>query len=162
LRKPAKLNTTAYFGSAAARGFALAFALLVCNSAFAVLGGDISSVQMDQARMKAAINVLPGQRYSVHEMRTSIGVTVREFVSPEGQVFAIAWQGQYSPDLRQLMGEYFAAYAEAALNARRARRVLHIESGDLVFESGGHMRFLAGRAYLRSKLPDGVAADAIH
>ena len=41
------------------------------------------------------------------------------------------------------------------------RRVVHIETGDLVVESGGHMRFIVGRAYLRSKLPDGVAANDI-
>jgi hypothetical protein len=30
-----------------------------------------------------------------------------------------------------------------------------------VVEAGGHMRFSQGRAYLRSKLPEGVSPDAV-
>ena len=113
--------------------------------------------------MKAAVDVLPGRSFSIHEMRAPTGTTVREFVSPSGQVFGVSWQGPQVPDLRQLLGEHFEEYMQAAQNAERTRRrVVHIETGDLVFESGGHMRFLVGRAYLRSKLPEGASADVIH
>ncbi|HUK46943.1 MAG TPA: DUF2844 domain-containing protein [Terriglobales bacterium] len=136
--------------------------LLACSFAFGVLGQDVTSVRTDSARIKAAVAVLPGQSYSVHEMIAPTGTTIKEFVSPAGEVFAVSWQGPYTPDLRQLMGDYFDQYLRAAQTFRRiARHVVHIETGDLVFESGGHMRFIVGRAYLRSKLPDGVTADAI-
>jgi len=36
-----------------------------------------------------------------------------------------------------------------------------VETGDLVVESSGHMRFSMGTAYLRSKMPSGVTADAL-
>ncbi len=138
------------------------FALLVAPSLFAALGQDVASVQSDGVRMKAAVNVVPGQAYSVHEMHAAVGTTVREFVSPAGQVFGVSWQGPYKPDLRQLLGEYFDQYLQAAESEHRAHSTaVHIETGDLVFESGGHMRFFVGRAYLRSKLPDGASADAI-
>ena len=144
------------------RGIVFFSTLLLCSSAFAALGQDVSSVQSDGVRMKAAVSVLPGQSYSVHQLRAPAGTRVREFVSPAGQVFGISWQGSSIPDLRQLLGEYFDQYMRAAQTTPRvARRVVHIETGDLVFESGGHMRFIVGRAYLRDKLPSGVSADAI-
>jgi hypothetical protein len=144
------------------RGSVLISTLLVCSSAFAALGQDVSSVQSDGVRMKAAVSVLPGQSFSVHELRAPVGTRIREFISPAGQVFAVSWQGPATPDLRQLLGEYFDQYTQAAQTTPRVfRRVLRIETGDLVFESGGHMRFKVGRAYLRSKLPDGVGTDDV-
>jgi hypothetical protein len=137
--------------------------VLLCSSAFAVLGQDVSTIQVDGARMKASTQITPGMAYSVHELRALTGTTVREFVSPAGEVFGVAWQGPYTPNLRELLGDYFDDYMRIAENPERVhRRALHIENGDLVFESGGHMRFLVGRAYLRSKLPDGVSANDIH
>jgi len=112
--------------------------------------------------MQSAVRVTPGMPYSVHEMRDPNGTTVREFVSPAGEVFAVSWQGPYVPNLRQLLGGYFDQYMSAAENSQRMhRRVRHLEAGDLVFESGGHMRFIVGRAYLRSKLPQGASVDVI-
>jgi hypothetical protein len=66
------------------------------------------------------------------------------------------------PDLRQLLGEYFDQYLQAAQSGHRAHSTaVHFETGDLVFEAGGHMRFFVGRAYLRSKVPERASADAI-
>jgi hypothetical protein len=150
IREPAALS----------RGVLVAL-FLVALPAFATLGEDVSSIQSDQAHMKAAVRVLPNQLYSVHEMQTPTGTTVREFVSPAGTVFGISWQG-FAPDLRQLLGEHFDQYVQAARNrSNRRGRGLHIETGDMVFDSGGHMRFIIGRAYLRSRVPQGVSSDDI-
>ena len=143
------------------RGIVFASTLLICSSAFAVLGQDVSSVQSDGVRIKAAVSILPGRSYSVHQMRAPSGTAVKEFVSPAGQVFGVSWQGPSTPDLRQLLGEYFDQYMQAAQTPRISRGVVHIETGDLVVESGGHMRFKMGRAYLRGKLPDGVNIDEV-
>jgi hypothetical protein len=130
-------------------------------SAFATLGEDGESIQSDQAQMKASVRIFPGQSYSVHEMQTSTGTTVREFISA-GTVFAVSWEGAFAPDLRQVLGQHFETYNQAARDpANRRGRGLHIESGDLVFDSGGHMRYIIGRAYLQSKLPSGVRADDV-
>ena len=144
------------------RSIVFSSALLVSSSAFAALGQDVSSVQSDGVHMKAAVSVLPGRSYSVHELRAPSGTAVKEFVSPAGRVFGVSWQGPATPDLRELLGEYFDRYMQAAQTTQRmSRRVVHIETEDLVFESSGHMRFKMGRAYLRSKLPDGVGTDDI-
>lgn len=135
---------------------------LITSPGFATLGEDVSSIQSDQVRMKAVRRVVPNQSFSVHEMQMPTGTTVREFVSPAGMVFGITWQGAFAPDLRQLLGEHFEEYVQAARTpSSRRGRGLHIEAGDLVFESGGHMRFITGRAYLRSKLPQGIGSDAL-
>jgi hypothetical protein len=155
-------NCLSYGNRALLRGIALFSILLVYSSAFAVLGQDVSSVQSDGVRIKAAVNVLPDRSYSVHQMRAPTGTAVKEFVSPSGQVFGVSWQGPSTPDLRQLLGDYFDQYMQAAQTTpRRYRGSVHIETEDLVFESGGHMRFKVGRAYLRSRLPEGVVADNV-
>ncbi|MCU1268952.1 MAG: hypothetical protein JWN74_246 [Acidobacteriaceae bacterium] len=156
------LNCFNCVNGALPRSSVLISTLLVSSSALAALGQDVSSVQSDGVRMKAAVSVLPGQSFSVHEMRASTGTRIREFVTPAGQVFGVSWQGSSIPDLRQLLGEYFDQYMQAAQTTPRvSRRMVHIETGDLVFESSGHMRFVVGRAYLRAKVPNGVSADAI-
>ncbi len=142
-------------------GFGVVLTLLAAP-AFATLGEDAASIQSDQVQMKASARILPGRSYSVHEMQTTTGTTIREFVSPAGSVFAVTWQGPFAPDLRQLLGQHFEIYNQAARDpASRRGRGLHIESGDLVFDSGGHMRFITGKAYLQSKLPSGVRADDV-
>ena len=144
------------------RAMAFASAVLWAWGAFAVLGRDVSSISSDRASSNAELHIQPGAAYSIHELRAPTGTIIREFVSPRGEVFAVAWRGPAAPDLRQLLGDYFDIYvraSEAAPSARR--RGKHIDTGDLVVESGGHMRFVVGRAYLRSHLPDGVDPDAL-
>lgn len=129
--------------------------------AFCALGEDVSSVASDQVRLKASVRVLVANSYSVHEMKTPVGTTVRQFASPSGTVFAVSWQG-FSPDLHQLLGEYFDEYVASASSQRARRgRGVYIDNGDLVVETGGHMRFAVGRAYLRSKVPQGVDANVL-
>lgn len=135
--------------------------VLLCIPAFCVLGQDVSSIASDQVHMKASVRVLVTGSYSVHEMQMPTGSTVRQFASPAGTVFAVTWQG-FSPDLQQLLGGYFEQYVAAvgSQNSRRGRGV-YIDTGDLVVETGGHMRYAVGRAYLRSKVPQGVDVHAL-
>ena len=143
------------------RLFTLAVSLATAVSASAALGGDVSSIQADRARLQASERIIPTQKYTVHEMQTARGTLIRQFASPGGTVFAVSWQG-FAPDLEQLLGTYFDEYVQAvqAQPGRRARGI-HIDTGDLVFESGGHMRFVTGRAFLRSKMPSGVSSDQV-
>src|SRR5215470_13246417 len=84
-----------------------AFAILLCSSSFAALGGDVNSVLADQAQMKAQRRVTQMKAYSVHEMQSQTGTTVREFVSPDGKVFGVAWRGQSLPNFQQVLGSYY-------------------------------------------------------
>jgi hypothetical protein len=129
--------------------------------AVAELGGSVSSIQVDQEHMKGTRQVTTNAAYSVHEIQTATGTKVREFVSPSGTVFGVAWQGPVAPDLRQLLGQYFDQFAQATQNKGVARRQMAVRQKDLVVESGGRMRWFSGRAYLPGMMPQGVTSEVV-
>jgi hypothetical protein len=136
--------------------------LLVADQVLAELGGDAASVETDRAHMKAAVvPALPAQKYTVHELQGASGQVIREYVSPAGTVFAVAWNGPQMPDLRQLFGAYFGVYQQAARAKRAGRGPLHINQSDLVVHSGGHMRAFSGLAYVPQLVPQDVAISEI-
>jgi hypothetical protein len=145
--------------------------LVVLSSAFpawAALGGDITSVQSDQVRMQGTIRTTAKGAYAVHEIQSSAGTVVREYVASTGEsagkVFAVAWQGPWPPDMRQLLGSYFEQYIQAAQRQsgpRVARRPLLIEQAGLVVQISGHPRSFTGRAFVPQMLPSGVHAEDI-
>ena len=130
--------------------------------AFASLGGDVSSVQADQAHMKASTRVSRATNYTVHEMKATGGTSVREFVSPTGQVFGVAWNGPFRPDLQQVLGNYYDQFLNAAKNKRGGHNApLSINDAGLVIQMSGHQRSFTGRAYVPGMLPQGVAAETV-
>jgi hypothetical protein len=132
--------------------------------AFAALGGDVGSVQADQVHMQGSMRTITAAAYTVQEIQAASGAVVREYVSSGGKVFAVAWQGPWPPDMRQLLGSSFEQYVEAAKaqsGARVGRRPLVIEQPGLVVEMRGHPRSFFGRAFLPDQLPSGVSAEAI-
>jgi hypothetical protein len=126
----------------------------------AALGGPEATVEADRLQVQGTQRVTRLSAYTVHEMQAPSGTVVREYVSPAGTVFAVAWQGPSMPDLRQVLGTYFDRYAEAAAQ-RKARGPIAIEQPGLVVQSSGHMRAFVGRAYIPEALPPGVGADSI-
>jgi hypothetical protein len=131
--------------------------------ALAALGGDLTSVQEDQAQMKGSLKTTQAEAYTIHEIKASVGTVVKEYVSPAGKVFAITWRGQFIPDMHQLLGTYFDQYAQAAKVQRESHmghRPLNIQQPGLVFQNGGHMRSYFGRAYAPEMVPQGVNVDA--
>jgi hypothetical protein len=143
---------------------ACAVVILAALPAGASLGGDSASIEADQLHMQGTRTTKAAESYTVHEIQGASGTVVREYVSPEGKVFAIAWNGPWMPDLRQLLGGYFEQY-RAALQAqsgpRIVRRPVAIEQPGLVVQVGGHLRAFAGRAYVPGMLPSGVRAEEI-
>lgn len=131
------------------------------DTALATLGGDAASVGVERAHIKAQRRVFAAQRYSVQEMQMVSGTTVREYLSPAGKVFAVAWQGPHMPDLQQLFGDYFEMYREVAKGSHQRHGPLKIEQPGLVIHSGGHMRGFAGRAYVPQLVPPDVSIDEI-
>ena len=132
--------------------------------ALAALGGDVASVQEDQAQMKGTLKTTEAEAYTVHEISASANTVVKEYVSPAGKVFAITWHGQFIPNMQQLLGTYFDQYAQAAKAQRESHpghRPLNIQQPGLVFQNGGHMRSYVGRAYVPDMVPQGVNVDAL-
>ena len=139
--------------------------LLVPRPAAAVLGGEAASVQGDQVHMQGSLRTTQAEAFTVHEIKATTGTVVREYVSPSGKVFAVAWEGPWLPDMKQLLGPYFeqfsAAVAQSQAGTRVARRPLHIEQRGLVVDLAGHMRSFAGRAYIPEMLPQALRTEEI-
>jgi hypothetical protein len=132
--------------------------------ASAELGGDAATVAADQQQMQSAKqSVRRAGNYTAHEYEVQTGSVVREYVSPAGKVFGVAWHGPRIPDLRQLLGAYYAQYERAAAAAGnvRHRGPLLIQEPGLVVQSGGHMRAYSGWAYVPGLLPADVRAEEI-
>lgn len=142
------------------RRWTLTALLLFSLPALAALGGDPTSVTNDQIHMQATLRSTQMQGYTVHELSAPSGNTVREFVSPQGKVFGIAWQGPFRPDFQQLFGTYFQQFTDSAKSHRRGSP-LSIEQPGLVVYSGGHMRAFFGKAFVPAMLPQGVTANDI-
>ncbi len=131
--------------------------------ALASLGGDLNSVAADRAHMNASVNVTPSGEYDIHEMQSPGGTVVAEYVSSAGKVFAVAWHGQFPPQMQQILGAYFPQYT-AALQAQAkhyGHRPLNIQTPGFVLQTGGHMRAYFGRAYIPDMLPQSIKADEI-
>ena len=139
---------------------AVASIVLLSTCCFGALGGDESSVVADQAHMKAQRRVSQTTAYALHEMQDANGIVVREFVSAQGKVFGVAWEGPSRPDLEQVLGAYYAQFTKNA-SARRAHGPVSITAPGFVLQSGGHQRALTGRAYVPEMVPTGVSIEEI-
>jgi hypothetical protein len=138
--------------------------ITAATPAWASLGGDLASIQADQVHMQGRRTMRAAESFTVHEIQAVNGTVVREFVSAEGKVFAIAWHGPWIPDMRQLLGSYFEQYAQAVQSqnsGRMGRRPVMIEQPGLVVQIGGHMRAFTGRAYVPERLPSGARVEDI-
>jgi len=139
-------------------------ALAIAQQARATLGESADSVASDQNAFSAVKRATTTHTaYTVHEFSID-GTDIREYVSPSGIVFGIAWNGLTYPDLTPLLGSYMAEY-ETALRQmpRQPGLVRHhaVKTDRVVVEKWGHMRNLQGRAYAPALIPPGVSIDEI-
>jgi Protein of unknown function (DUF2844) len=129
----------------------------------AALGESVDTVESDRKALSATRGAtMAHNKYTVYEINSS-STAVREYVSPAGVVFGIAWTGLVYPDLRQLLGSYAGEYQEALRQTPRqyGRRSLKVKTDRIVVEKWGHMRDLQGRAYVPDLIPAGVSVDEI-
>jgi hypothetical protein len=131
--------------------------------ALAALGDDAASVQSDGVSMKSAVRVTANSGYAVHEIASPAGIVVREFVGGDGRVFAVSWHGIGNPDLRQVLGSYYARYEEGSAAAlHSSHRQLVIALPDFRFENAGRQRGgFAGRAWVPAMMPATFSTDEL-
>jgi len=141
----------------------IALTVAVATPALAALGGDSTTVQADVARMKGALRITSSVGVMVHEITTSYGTVVREYITPGDKVFAISWRGPVNPDLRQMLGDYYTQYEQAAsLPHPGGHRHLAIEQPGLVVQVNGRMRAFEGRAWVPSLVPQNFSVNDIN
>ncbi|MBI3596304.1 MAG: DUF2844 domain-containing protein [Nitrospirae bacterium] len=137
--------------------------LATVTPAQAALGESDDSITSDEKALSAVRGAAAVRNgYTVHEIRSD-STTVREYVSPSGVVFGIAWNGRIHPDLTPLLGSYAGEYNEALRRTPRepGRRPYAVKTDRVVVEKWGHMRNLQGRAYAPALMPPGVSVDEI-
>jgi hypothetical protein len=131
--------------------------------ALAGLGQPEASVTSDQLHMKSEHRVQDFQAYKVHELANTEGAVVREYVSPEGTVFGISWQGRSTPDMNQLLGNYVNNFQTATRDQTqiRQRRGITIRTNDFVYSNFCRMGVCSGSAYAPKLLPSNVSAEVM-
>lgn len=139
-------------------------ALCVSNFAHATLGQPVSSVATDQTRLKASVLATDSGSYTDHVLTLEAGITLHEYSSSDGTVFAVAWKGPVMPDLRQLLGEHFATVVnlrKATGNRGHGLSQFHNSQSSIVIHSGGHLGAFSGMVYLPGKVPSGLDVEAL-
>lgn len=127
------------------------------------LGGDTASVDADAATLHGAVSVRADTPVRMLEIEVDNGIQVREWLDAAGVIFAVSWNGPAQPDMRQLLGSYYAQYTTAlsALPTLGRVRAVHVRTEDLLVESDGHLRAYSGYAYLPARVPAGVATTTL-
>lgn len=133
----------------------------------AELGGRLATVATDQGRMAARLRSVAAGRYTRHELTRPNGGMVREFTNDEGAVFAVTWSGPGKPDLRALLGRYFPMVqggggtggAGGGRAMHSLRRPAQVNAPDLQLQTGGHMGWFHGVAFIRSLAPAGFSTN---
>lgn len=137
------------------------------GAACAELGGTTASVQADGAQMKARIASAAMGGYTRHTLTRDNGGAVHEFTNAHGQVFAVTWSGPGKPDLRALLGRYFTTFQASGgrgAGGRRLhapRRPVQVAQSDLQIQTGGHMGFFHGVAFIPSLAPAGFSTASL-
>jgi hypothetical protein len=143
-------------------GLAVILAAAAAAPAFAALGSDAASVLADRDQSLGTLHISTAAGYSVHEIiATRSGTTVREYLTPGGKVFGLAWRGPFMPSLQQFLGAYFAQYEQAASAPHAGHRHMNVELPGLVVHSSGRMRGFYGRAWAPDLVPQNVSTDDI-
>ena len=135
--------------------------LLGAAPAWAVLGEPLSSVQSDHAYFRGELVRLPRQGYELHQITAPDGTVIREYVSPEGTVFGVSWQGPVMPNLSKLLGSYLTDFQQASQSPHGRRAPLVVHTDRVVIESGGHMRAFHGRAYVPNLVPNNLTQAVV-
>ena len=154
------------------QGAVAILAVVLPLSCWATLGDNAASVRANQAQMKGILRSVDHHSYVLHEITMSSGAKVREYVSPGGTVFAVAWEGQFLPDFQQLLGPYYqqlqqaiarqkAAQSEDQQPSRRRRGSVYVDTPGIVFVQSGHLRSFHGQAYIPQLVPQGVQASEV-
>lgn len=140
-----------------------AFTFATIQRAQATLGESVNSVESDRKAFSAVQHAsMTRNGYTVQEFKSEANV-VREYITPSGVVFAIAWNGLSHPDLTSLLGTYVGEYQQALRQtpSQKGKRHLQVKANRVIVEKWGHMRNLQGRAYLPALIPSGVSIDEI-
>lgn len=132
--------------------------------ASAELGGTVASVETDRGRMGARMARQTEGAFTRHILTRANGGVVHELTNAQGKVFAVSWSGPGKPDLRSILGPYFAAMQPTGGIGRAMhgfRRPVQVARPDLQIRQEGHMGWFHGAALVPSLAPAGFSAASL-
>ena len=138
------------------------------NTVFAALGESLASIEADSKQHAAKKSIMirsvqkPGGEFQVHQYAVQ-AMAIREFVNAQGKVFAIAWQGNHSPRMEVLLGNYFQEYSNqlGSNPFRHGEGKRFIQTANLKVVRGGHVRALRGQMIATQLVPSGIDLNEI-
>ncbi len=140
---------------------------LWATCANATLGKNEDSIEVDRTHFHwVNLGKVNQGSYNVITLKGA-ACTLREYTTPEGVIFGIAWTGYHHPDLEVLLGEYrgqFKSMSEAESKKsgrKKGKRHRTLHSEQLHVEHGGHMRNYTGKAYDPTLVPKDVKVEVI-
>lgn len=132
--------------------------------AHATLGEHVDSVSADAKvfKIQSKVSSRSQERFAVHEIAYGPGF-IKQFANSDGKIFAIVWEGLRTPDLTQLLGNYYDDYEQNLQGTKRifGQRFQNVRGRNVVVEKWGVMRRLQGRAYDPFLMPEGVSIREI-
>jgi hypothetical protein len=144
------------------RMLVLAAGICLAAVAQAGLGEGTDSLSRDRTALGATADVVtPMAAYDLHEITTTDGNRVREYVSRAGTVFGVAWSGRTKPDLSALLAVHYADYLKAAASNHFNHKVLSINGDGFVMQIMKLPRGFVGSAHVPALLPAGTRAQDI-
>ncbi|CAH2893638.1 MAG: FIG00459208: hypothetical protein [uncultured Paraburkholderia sp.] len=108
------------------------------------------------ASSQPASGLVSAAPYSVRQSVDANGVTIREYVLSANVVFAVTWDGPVRPNMRALLGSYFANYVASGQSGVRGSGPLIEGNDDFRIESAGRLGRFFGRAWVPRLMPAGV------
>lgn len=123
------------------------------------LGDKVTKKQMTTLARKLK-DVDSAKPYSIQEIESG-GVTLKEYVTSDGVIFAVTWRGLSHPNLAQLLGSYYSDYRaeKARVPRQKGMRLENVQTSQVVVKRAGHMRDLQGQAYDARLFPDGFKTE---
>jgi hypothetical protein len=137
---------------------------LVPNWSHATLGEIENSVEADKVLLKGTRILLKYPKFSVHNIIAASGNQIKEYVTLEGRVFALTWNGLSHPDLSSLLGSYFKEYEDKRIGRGqlRGRKIQAVQTNRVVVMKSGHMRDVKGSAFVPQLVPAGVTIEELN
>ena len=142
-----------------AAGTLVVFCLGGAPAARATLGGDVASIAANERELSGVRHVQKLASGERHDLTLPSGIVVHEYLSAGGVVYAMSWRGPRVPDLRELLGPYFAELGGGAARMSGGHHRMTMTGSDLEIRSTGHGRTFTGRAGVPSLVPAGVNPD---
>lgn len=139
------------------------FAFIWNSAAIAALGAHASTINSEKAQARAQVQSFKMPDHMRYELVLPNGGSVHEFANAAGDIFAVTWSGPGKPDLRTLLGGHFGRLQEASGvgRARMLRQPAQVNRADIQIQTGGHMGYFWGVAYLPSLAPAGFSTSSL-